>query len=129
MKGEQRVGGQDGWSDMHAERRWGREGLRRLTVESEESPPRDPQIQLSGPSIWLLLTPPSPTLQPPRGSLQSCPSPTPRAALSQARREAVQAGNPLSLQTLSLVIYSFATASPHWVIEIINMRGLISQSN
>lgn len=27
------------------------------------------------------------------------------------------------------VIYSFATVSPHWVMEIINMRGLISQSN
>ena len=54
VKGEQRVEGQDDWSDMHAERRWGREGLRRLAVECEESPPRNPQIQLSGPSIWLL---------------------------------------------------------------------------
>lgn len=34
----------------------------------------------------------------------------------------------LSPNTIA-VIYSFATASPHWVIEIINMRGLISQSN
>lgn len=53
----------------------------------------------------------------------------PRAVPSQAGAEAIQAGSPLLPPNTIRVIYSFATASPHWVMEIISMRALISQSN
>lgn len=93
------------------------------------------KAQFSGPSIWLLLTVAPPPPQPPHShrhqwelkcpaslTLQGLPLPKQGTEGDSGRQP------PLPLNTVR-VIYSFATASPHWVMEIINMRGLISQSN
>lgn len=93
------------------------------------------KAKFSSPSIrlFLIVTPSTP---PPAQSHRrqwglKCPASLPLQGLPLPKQGTE--GNPgrqppLPLNTVR-VIYSFATASPHWVMEIINMRGLISQSN
>lgn len=72
---------------------------------------------------------PRPTLQTPPGTqvpLQGLALPRQGQRLGC---EAVPEGSSPSPSQHCLVIYSFATAAAHWVMAIINMRGLISQSN
>lgn len=125
--------GRDGRSDMCAKGRGGREGPRRPGVGFGELSPRDPQSPVLR-SFYLASSDCCPTHPPPPPHPQSyglqwgLKFPTSLPLPKQGTEDDSGRQPPLPPNTVQ-VIYSFATASPHWVMEIINMRGLISQSN